>query len=338
MRTMTPRAWKASLFAGLIAVVLVASFAFYRRGAFSQDYRWDLPPCFEAGEPYHHRFKPNCRESVRTPQGRVEFQTNEDGLRDLPKELLLSLPNRVLLLGDSFVEGWWLREDQAINTRLRELDPKKYFINAGLRASGPLFQARRLPELLDHYKPKEAVIVLDDTDIYDDRLACAVAKGREGDPSTWSFAAPEFESPGWQRFLLARFEGWRMEPRLREYFYGRRLANLVNSDEAKACDPCLGLQSLKANAEAKKVKFRALLLDLGHRASDETYNNAPGTVEAIQTCLRNLHVPFFAVRFDELTPAEENKYFWGVGAYLNPLGIQWWAAKIEEAGAPLAKN
>lgn len=338
MPIMLGRAWKIPFFTGMVGVLLLASFVIYRRGAFSQDFRWDLPPCFEAGAPFHHRFRPNCREFVRTPQGRVEFQTNEDGLRDLPKELLLSLPNRVLLLGDSFVEGWWLREDQAINTRLRELDPKKYFINAGLRGSGPLFQARRLGPLLESYKPKEVVAVLDDTDIFDDRLACAVATSKEGDPRDWSFAAPEFEAPGWQSFLLDRVAGWRMEPRLREYFYGRRLAKLIDSSSAGTCDPCRGLESLRDTAAAAHVKFRALLLDLGRRGPEEATEGPQGTSEALQACLRNLRIPFFALRFDEFTKAEEDKYLWGAGPYLNPLGVQYWAARIDEAGAPLAKR
>lgn len=338
MPIMNWRGWKLPILTGLIVVALVASYSFYRRGAFSQDYRWDLPPCFEAGEPFHHRFRPNCRENVRSPQGNVLFQTNEDGLRDLPKELLLSLPNRVLLLGDSFVEGWWLREDQAFPTRLRELEPQKYFINGGIRASGPLFQARRLPQLLADYQPKEVIAVLDDSDIYDDQLACAVAKDRAGDPRGWNFGAPEFQAPGWESFVLDRLAGTRFQGRLRDYFYGRRLESLVESKEAKECDPCLGLQSLQASAAEKNVAFRALLLDLGSRAGLDGTTHAAGATEAIQTCLRNLRVPFFTLRFDELSAEEQNKYFWGAGAYFNPLGVQYWASKVEEAGAPLAKN
>ncbi|RZA08696.1 MAG: hypothetical protein EOP11_04070 [Proteobacteria bacterium] len=315
---------------------MVASYRFSRRG-FSEDYSHDLPPCAETGAASFLRFRPNCREQQRSPQGRVDFITNEDGLRDLPKELLLSLPNRVLLLGDSLVEGYWLREDQAIHSRLRELEPHHYFINGGLRGSGPLFQARRLPELIGGYQPQEVITVLNETDITDDQLACAVAKDSSADPRAWEFENIN-RAPSWpERALGTVFRGTKFEARIVDFFAARRLNALIAGGAGKPCDPCAGLKSLKSSADAAKVQFRALVVDRGASAARELAAPA-AAIETLQECLRELRVPFFAIRFEDFTPAEENKYLWGAEKFLNPLGVQYWAGKIHEAGAPLARN
>lgn len=329
--------WKSHAVFGLLVVSLGAAFFTYLWSSGPRDFRFDLPPCFEAGAPFHHRLVPGCRTKVRTPQGRVEFQTNDDGIRDLPHDLVLSLGRRIFLLGDSFVEGWWLREDQALNTQLRELDPRQYYINGGLRASGPLFQAPRLWHLLERYRPQELWVFLNDTDVADDRLACALADQKGAEPARWEFRADDLEPDGWQRFLLQRFEGWRLQGKLRNLFERSARNRIISSGAAESCEPCLGLRSLQTQAAAKKVPLRAFLLDLGERGHRVFGKKFPEAAATLEGCLRELQIPYFALRLDELTPEEQDKYLWAGDVHFNPLGAEYWATRIHEAGAPSVK-
>lgn len=328
--------WKSQAVLGLLVVSLGAAFFGYLWSTGPRDFRFDLPPCFESGFPFHHRLVPSCRTKVRTPQGRVEFQTNDDGIRDLPHDLVLSLGRRVLLLGDSFVEGWWLREDQALNTQLRELEPRQYFINAGLRGAGPLFQAPRLWHLLERYRPQELWVFLNDTDVADDRLACALAdkKDSPNEPARWEFRADDLEPGGVQRFLLDRFEGWRLRGKLRSLFERSARNRIISTSAAESCEPCAGLRSLQTQAEAKKVPLRAFMLDLGERGQRVYGRKFPDAAATLEGCLRELRIPFFSLKLDELTPEEQDKYLWAGDVHFNPLGAEYWATRIHEAGVP----
>lgn len=319
--------WKKLFVWALVGLSCGAAFSYFLWNAGPSDYFYDLPPCGESGAPYHHRLAANCQTSIPSPQGPLVFQTNEDGLRDMPRELILGIPHRVLLLGGGAVEGYWLREDQTLSSRLRERDPQHFYINGGLRGAGPLFQAYRLPALIETYQPEEVWLALDNRNLDDDLLACASKREDE-----LAFGSDDQSLPKWQEALLGVARSGKLQARLRQH----RRQQFVDRGRTLKCDECEGLRLLAETANAKKVPVRALVLDLGSRGEFTAGGKSPNAIEKLQSCLREVRVPFYTQNVDDLSAEEKDKYFWARQAYWNPLGAQHWADQVIQAGDPLS--
>jgi hypothetical protein len=131
----------------------------------------------------HHRWKPNARGRVRG----VEYETNSLGLRD--REYAAPKPAgvfRILMLGDSFTEGWTVplvgvmakRLEQSLAIRC----PSQYeVINGGNASYSPILEYLLLKDIGPRLRPDLVLLSFDMTDVHDDfirtRLATFDAKG-----------------------------------------------------------------------------------------------------------------------------------------------------------------
>lgn len=93
---------------------------------------------------------PDYHEERRALEFSYEFRTNSQGLRydEIPLAKESPKERRILVLGDSFTEGWGVGQEEAFPLVLERLfqrpDRTIRFINAGVAATGPEHQMRIL--------------------------------------------------------------------------------------------------------------------------------------------------------------------------------------------------
>ena len=291
--------------------------------------RLQPPPCFEVGAPFHHRFRADCEETLLTPNGPVPFRTNEDGLRELARATVTAHPRRALFLGDSVVEGWWLAHEQALTTHLNRAQKNTYFINAGLRSTGPLFTARRLPALIAAYKPRAILYLLNENDVLDDRIACALAESRAGPPSTWSFTAEDFSLPGWASWPPARASGLYPVRSLHQAGYRARWRELVRSPAAAACEPCAGLREIQRLAKEAGTELKVARLKYQEYMGGGPYFQEPEAPSQQTACLSELGIRAATVEIRWADEAERERLFWPRDAHPSPAGMLVLAERLQ---------
>jgi len=267
-----------------------------------------IPPCFEVGVPFHHRFFANCKGRLDTPSGAVDFFTNQDRIRDRSRTEILSHKNRLMVLGDSFVEGWWSDLEHSLSSALRARIPGTYFINAGLRSTGPIFQAAYLEDLVRVYKPSTILWLLNDTDPVDDRFACAVAVNMKEKPNRRIFGAPEFELNAWQKNFLRLFGDSHLSERLRLIFY-RLTWNAVLRENRK-CDPCQGTNEISSIARKEGVSLRPIFLQLDSSKFTGHYKEHSSDSKGLLQCLANEGLKTLIVDFQKISSSERDSWFW----------------------------
>jgi hypothetical protein len=104
----------------------------------------------------------------------VLVRTNQDGLRtDYARERYRASPQRIAVLGDSFVFGWAVAAEAAWPARLEaslqsELGPGVAVLNAGVFSYSPLLSRRQWRTAVAAYEPQLVLLMLDATDIGDD--------------------------------------------------------------------------------------------------------------------------------------------------------------------------
>lgn len=113
---------------------------------------------------------PNISELRTSVEYRYQFNTNSQGLRyrEVPLEPTPGT-RRVLVLGDSYTEGWGVETPHRFTNRLERLFRAKgrpvEFINGGLAASSPADYARLLDKVGLKYQPDAVLICVFANDI-----------------------------------------------------------------------------------------------------------------------------------------------------------------------------
>lgn len=126
----------------------------------------------------HHRWKPNARGRVRG----IEYETNSLGLRD--REYAESKPAgafRILMLGDSFTEGWTLPLEGVVAKRLEQslaLRCRRPYevINGGNTTYSPILQYLLLEQIGPRLRPDLVLLNFDMTDVHDDFIRTRLAR------------------------------------------------------------------------------------------------------------------------------------------------------------------
>lgn len=286
--------------------------------------RMEPPPCFEIGAPFHHRFRARCVERLNTPRGPVPFSINGDGLRDQERLAILRQPRRVLVLGDSFVEGWWMTAEQALPATLGAQFPGTYFVNAGLRSTGPLMQAARLPRLLRAYQPRGVLWALNDTDAADDRVACSLLRDPRAPAERMEFSVDDFSPEGWRARAATWLGASPMARRLRAQAYARKWDELARGERGLACGACRGIEEVARVAREAHVPLVAAYLPSGRATGASVYAGEKKPREEILACLRGAGVPVTVVS----APDPADALFWENDFHLNPEGNVFVAEKL----------
>src|SRR5262245_44391484 len=126
----------------------------------------------------HHRWRANARGKVRG----IAYETNSLGLRD--REYAETKPSgvfRMLLLGDSFIEGWTLEFENTVAKQIeRSLTARcgrpYEVINGGNASYSPLLEYVLLKQIGPRLKPDLVLLNFDMTDVHDDFVRKPLAR------------------------------------------------------------------------------------------------------------------------------------------------------------------
>lgn len=125
-----------------------------------------------AGVPIQITHPPNDTITRESFEFSYEFKTNSQGLRS--KEIPLEKPpgaKRVLVLGDSFTEGWGVEADKVFCSRLEDsfatAGRQVAFLNGGMSGRGPLEYGRLFFNIGVKYSPDAVLICLFANDVTD---------------------------------------------------------------------------------------------------------------------------------------------------------------------------
>jgi hypothetical protein len=164
---------------------------------------------------YHHIYPPNRDMFFGVFEGRtVLVHTNGDGLRSsYTREEFNTYPNRVIMLGDSFVFGYGVRQERGLTAVMERLlrdrlgDKQVAVLNAGIVSYSPFLERLLLAGKLKYYRPTLVVLLLDASDIGDDINYQAEARidgdrisfdRRAGKPGAYHGALYELVRPWYQ--------------------------------------------------------------------------------------------------------------------------------------------
>ncbi len=269
----------------LFGMALGAGFILGTRALFfHHNQATEKPPCFELGSPFHHRFQPNCSGTVVYSNGPARISVNEDGMREIPRALALKKAHRVLVMGDSFVEGWRVSNESSLPALLTSRSQNRYFLNGGLRSTGPAWQANRLRELGRIYRPELVIWVLNETDFLDDRFACGVAENPTAPLESRRYGTPELQFKPWQEKLLALVKGASLERKLRVRLYQQRWREIADGPLASRCGACDGVRAFREALQKLKIPARTYFVPVNPAAAEQ-FNYFRAGREALLSCL-----------------------------------------------------
>lgn len=116
---------------------------------------------------YHHGFIPNAQARVRTQEYDIEYRINSLGMRD---EEMDHGKYKVLVLGDSYTEGFGVNKEDSIPGYLDTLGINADFLNAGVASFSAMLYYLYAKARLDEIKPRLVLVFLDANDPADDYM------------------------------------------------------------------------------------------------------------------------------------------------------------------------
>jgi hypothetical protein len=161
----------------------------------------------------HHRYRPNRHKPIRG----VEYATNSLGLRD--REYARDKPAgafRIVMLGDSFTEGYTLGIDDTVAKRVeRALNAgpcagRYEVVNAGTGSYSPIVEYLLLKTVAPALHPDLVLLNFDMTDVHDDWIRTRIARfDAEGRPlavpsrplEEGALLMPPLALPSWAGFV-----------------------------------------------------------------------------------------------------------------------------------------
>ena len=125
---------------------------------------------------YHHIYPPNRDMFQGVYDGQpVVIHTNEDGFRTgYTRDQFRRYHDRVVMLGDSFVFGYGVRQERGLSAVMEQLLRDRLgatdvaVLNAGIPSYSPLLERSLLAGTLQNYQPTLIVLLVDVSDIGDD--------------------------------------------------------------------------------------------------------------------------------------------------------------------------
>lgn len=108
---------------------------------------------------------PNKKGKVVSEEYSVEVETNKYGFR---QKINPDKKYPTLLIGDSFTEGWGVKEEEIYVQKANLLlPPDKQILNMGVHGSSPILYALQLNYYINIFKPTNVIIQLFDNDLDD---------------------------------------------------------------------------------------------------------------------------------------------------------------------------
>ena len=192
-----------------------------------------LRESFETSDPIlHHRLVPGAHGHHRHPEFDVAYDINMLGLRD--REISRKKPpgtKRILVLGDSFTEGWGVTAEETFTSQLRALIEGSglhtpwEIVNSGVAGYSPLLEYLYLKNAGVALEPDLVIECFDMSDVYDDIQYTMQAEfDASGEPVAVP-VVPLLQTGSWPGDLLVPFKNLLKEHVETYGFVRRRLTN-----------------------------------------------------------------------------------------------------------------
>jgi hypothetical protein len=126
----------------------------------------------------HHAYRPNGKGRVRG----IPYETNSLGLRDREfPERKAGDGFRILMLGDSFTEGYTLATDATMPKRVERMLAERCgagyeVVNGGIGTYSPILEYLLLERVAPRLRPDLVVLGFDMTDVHDDWIRTRIAR------------------------------------------------------------------------------------------------------------------------------------------------------------------
>lgn len=139
-----------------------------------EEEKYDLRKCQSLDAAFHHVMIANSTCRFKSAEWDVTYSINSLGLRDSEIDLQKKDKMRVLILGDSFVQGHGVEAEESfaeiLEKRLNEDGLGRYeVINAGVFGYSPLIEYLFLKKEGLRFKPDLVIVALTLTDFFEDR-------------------------------------------------------------------------------------------------------------------------------------------------------------------------
>ena len=158
----------------VLAVDLIISNLIFKNTKYWENSTWEKKWWRVSSPIYHHKILPNIDKKEKWG-GKIEkkLYTNSIGFRDKEirqVEKVNTNKKRILLVGDSFIEGVGLNYENTISGLLDEyLNDKYEVLNSGVGSYSPSIYYKKTKYYIDEgYKFDQALIFLDMSDIFDE--------------------------------------------------------------------------------------------------------------------------------------------------------------------------
>lgn len=287
-------------------------------------------PCLRASKELHHEYTPGCFARFAWPEQSIEYRFNEDGLRDRPRAEFRN--GAVLVLGDSFVKGLGLPEEDTLSRVLeRKVASREElrFLNGGIRATGPVLQSLHAARALISYPVRGVVWVIGPGEAIDDvftRLSTD-RLGPQGIPV--SFVPSERPLDGWGE-LSRRILEWNQRRSVLLEFVGRNVTPLGWRKLTRNPDPallCAGFSFL--GGRLRSARIPGLLVFVPRPISRvEGYllgANTEARTRAVQlTCAREAGFEVLDLSGDRLP----EDFYLADQRHLSSSGAEWLSGRI----------
>lgn len=117
-------------------------------------------------------FNPNTLRVLKSDEYNYNYTTNAIGLRGrIPSAKKDTDEFRILVLGDSYIEGFGTSDDSTftvlLSTKLNKVNKKVTVINAGICGSNPIYEINLYFKKLKKFHPDLIILETNLTDIYD---------------------------------------------------------------------------------------------------------------------------------------------------------------------------
>ena len=222
---------------GIIAVLLVVTEIFAR----TIEPKVIFPTqCFQQDKVLNHSHTTGKICKFQTRLWDITYKINSLGLRD--REYSIQKPDgvyRILIIGDSFTEGWGIEQDRTYSDQLEKLLIDRFpvrkieVINAGVASYSPILEYLYLKERGLALEPDLVILAFDMTDFLDEK---EYAKVTTLDENNQPIAVRPF-TPGHIQTYVNNLKNPQIENKLAAYIAKySALARLISQPKAKQLD------------------------------------------------------------------------------------------------------
>lgn len=241
---------KVLLVVALSTLALIAGFEGYLRWTGFLEAQPANYPCVQGDTELNHLFQENCEgvaaASALKTEKDVVYKTNSRGLRGPEPRPGM---RHVVLIGDSYTEGFGLGEDETLSARIQEEWNRRgvkgvQVLNGGTLGFSTVVYSRYFKRKFAELKPEFVLLNVDLTDLTDDAYYLQIAEyGEDGRPKAFSTRET---FPSWLlpyvysnksaviRFLHQEWNQWNL---FRLEQFNRPRMDAFASDAAKIVDP-----------------------------------------------------------------------------------------------------